>query len=808
MRLSYVRLILDRFFMRSKIDIAIVREGRLNIQGWCFGTSPETPVLIRVTDGKGQPVENTAISSVRRDSVVEAFFPNYEREKGHPVQRELGFDIDVPYTFGTGEVRILTLEVDGGRRVFRFNDRFVESFNSHAHRKREKLLSLFNRETVEVSLEYLRKNGLRALWKKGIHKIQGIEEEYDYNEWFRKTDVPEDELERQRREHFPQEPLFSIVIPAYKTPEKFLRRMLESIRVQTYGRFEVCVADATPYENLVWTKEEGKLPREVLSEYAKKDIRFRFKLLSENFGISENTNEAIRMADPKADFIVLADHDDELAPFALYECARAVNEHPLAKVLYSDEDKIDFESAYRFEPHFKTDYNPDLLRSVNYICHLFVVERKMLDQIAKTGPDGKKVYERREYDGAQDYDLILRACEAACKAEPPKDQLDPADTELLREGRFTSAVILHIPKTLYHWRSHQLSTAANPEAKLYAFSAGARAVYDHCVRIGLPVERVDKGITYGFYHVRYRVLPDTSGQEPLVSVIIPNKDHTEDLDKAIRSLYSGTYQNLEFIVVENNSEKPETFAYYERIQKDLPVRVVTWKGEGGFNFSAINNYGVKFARGQFLLFMNNDIELKEPDSLREMMSYVQRTDVGICGAKLLYPDSVIQHAGVVMGFGGIAGHAFVGIHDSENTYMHRAKCVQDYSAVTAACMLSKRAVFDAVGGFTESFAVAFNDIDYCMKVRARGLLVVYDPYAVYWHYESKSRGQEDTPEKVQRFNSEIVRLGKAWHDILLHGDPYYHPNLTLMKSNFTLRDLNKEKPGEPYPLPILKDIVK
>ncbi len=875
--------------MRTKLDIALAREGRLNIQGWAFGRDPETPVSYEVTDGKGQPVEGTTVESVCRDSVGEAYFPDYEKKVGHPLRRELGYDINVPYQFGIGEERILLIRVDGKCRRIRFNDRMLEQFNSHAHKKREKLLALCTWETVEVGLEYLRENGLRALWKKAVHKIKGIEEDYDYNEWCRQTCTTQEELEKQRSTELPLQPKFSIVIPAYKTPEKFLRRMLQSIADQTYPHFEVNVADATEYEGLIWGPQDGKRPKEVLAEFAKKDSRFRYQLLAQNLGISDNTNAAIRMASEDSDFIVLCDHDDELAEDALFECARAVNEQPEIQVLYTDEDKIDFESAYRFEPHFKTDYNPELLRSVNYICHLFVMRRSLLESIAERDENGNAVYERKRYDGAQDYDLILRACEAAEKLDRLRQYLNAAarqaqepdhkanvfgatagdapenaaaanplafavqkladpdfraslqisdrDYKLLTEGRFTSSTICHIPKALYHWRSHQLSTAANPEAKLYAFEAGARAIHDHCQRQGLPVEKVEKGITYGFYHVHYNVLPETTvakDQTPLISVIIPNKDHTKDLDLAIRSFLSGNDQNLEFIVVENNSDQPETWDYYEKIQKEFPaevlpaeptdgvsiadiampehsnqprpsVRVVHWKRE--FNYSAINNYGVQFAHGQYLLFLNNDIELLEKDTLKEMLSYVQRPEVGICGARLLYPDDVIQHAGVVMGFGGIAGAAFIGIGDKENTYMHRAKCVQDYSAVTAACLLTKRSVFEAVGGFEESLAVAFNDVDYCMKVRALGLQVVYNPYALCHHYESKSRGLEDTPEKVERFNGEIVKLAKRWHSILRHGDPFYNPALTLRKSNFVLRDLNQEQPGEPFPMDILEGIV-
>ncbi|OON88439.1 glycosyl transferase family 2 [Oribacterium sp. C9] len=786
--------------MRYKVDVAVSREGKITFLGWAFGKDPETPVKYTVLDGEGRPVEGTVVESVRRDEVAEAFFKDYEKEHG-PIKRELGYDINTPYK--KGETRYIVIEVDGKTRKVKFNDQILESFNSVAHKKREKLMALFHWETVEVAWEYFRDHGFRALWKKSVHRIKGIQEDYDYNEWYKREKVTEEELEKQRNTVFALQPKFSIVIPVYETPEKFLRKMLASIENQTYGNFEVCVADATPYDKYGKADAAGKLPKEVLQEFHDRDQRFRFKVLDRNLGISDNTNAAIQMAE--GEFIVFADHDDELEPNALFECAKAVNEHPDAVMIYSDEDKIDFEDTYYFEPHFKSDFNPDLLRSVNYVCHLMAFKKELLEAIAEEDEEGNKVYERKAYDGAQDHDLILRAVEKAQEMEREKtggdlSKLSDSDRKLLKEGRFTSSNICHIQKSLYHWRSHQASTAQHPEAKLYAFDAGARAVYDHCKRLGLPVKKVEKGITYGFYHTVYE------NTQPLISVIIPNKDHTADLDKAIQSLAGSNYKNLEFIVVENNSDQEETWKYYEDIQKQYPtVRVVKWKGS--FNYSAINNFGVKFSRGEYILFLNNDIELIEPDSIDEMIGYVQREDVGICGARLLYPDEDIQHAGVIMGMGGIAGAAFVRTHDAELSYMHRAKCVQDYSCVTAACLLTKRKLFDEVGGFTEELAVAFNDVDFCMKIRALGKLVVYNPYAKFYHYESKSRGMEDTPEKVARFNSEIVEFAKRWPECLRYGDPYYNPALTFMKSNFTLKNLDKEVVGEPFRMDILEGIV-
>ena len=799
--------------MRAKIDIALVREGKLHIQGWAFGKDPESPVKIEAF-GKDKEKKEIFIEEVERKTVIEAYFPNYEKEHGKGISRRLGFAVNVPYAFGEQEEVVLTLETEGQRRTFLFDDVKIERFNSRSRKKWDKLRALFQWETVEAIKDTVRQGGLSALFHKTIRKLRSIEEEYDYNEWQRRVRPTEEELERQREisrgNRFSASPVFfSFVIPVYRPKEEFLRRLLDSILSQTYPHFEVCLADASDYRT--FHIEIGKKsPKEVLEEYSQRDHRIRFQVLEENEGISGNTNRAIRMAE--GDFIVFSDHDDELAPNALYEVVTAIDAHPEAELLYSDEDKIDFASAYYFEPNFKPDYSPEFLTAVNYICHLLIAKRSLLESVAEVDETGEKRYERKEYDGAQDYDLILRLSEAAEKIEKEEGLSKEAEKER-EEALFTSSTIVHIPKVLYHWRSHQLSTAQNPEAKLYAFTAGERAVFDHYKRIGRPIRNVERGITYGYCHPHFRI--EEQGELPLVSVIIPNKDHVKDLDQAIRSLFKGSYPYLEVIVVENNSEEKETFSYYEEIQKEFParygdfkkkaVRVVHWERE--FNYSAINNFGVGFSHGDYLLFMNNDIEMLGEHSVEEMLQYVEDPEIGICGARLLYPDHLIQHGGVVMGFGGIAGASFIGLHETEQTYMHRAECIQNYSAVTAAVLLTKRKCFQEVGGFREELAVAFNDVDFCLKVRALGKRVVYTPYALFTHYESKSRGLEDNPEKVKRFNSEIVTLGKIWHMILRKGDPYYNPALTLRKANFALRDLEKEPVGEPFPLGILKGIV-
>ena len=731
--------------MRYHVDVVRIRENSIQLNGWAIGKTPETKIRFRVTDGKGTPVSFQYVPT-RRDDVSQIYFKE-------TVDKELGFDIRFDYE--RGKTYILEILGEGRRIRVRFNEELIKRRSSVAYKRRQKLLDLANMETVRVAWDFFKENGLKALVLKSKHKIQGIDNDYDYGEWYELTKPTDEELSEQRQAVFLWMPKFSIVIPVYQTPEKYLKEMLDSIREQTYGNWELCIADGSP---------KGHDLEKVLARYAKEDPRIRYQILGENRGIAGNTNAAIAMAE--GDFIVLADHDDRMTPNALYECAKAVNENQGCDVLYSDEDKLDMDGKALFDPHFKPDFNPDLLTSVNYICHLFVVKRALLEQVKGF---------RAEFDGAQDYDFIFRCTEKARR-------------------------IVHIPKVLYHWRCHQDSTASNPESKLYAFEAGSRAIMDHYKRMGIAAEKVEKGVDFGIYHTKF-VLRG----EPLVSVIIPNKDHTRDLDNCIRPMLTkGTYRNLEFVVVENNSTQPETWEYYDAIQKEFPnVRVVRWERE--FNYSAINNFGVSHAKGEYLLFMNNDIELIAEDFIEEMLGFCQREDVGAVGARLLYADDTIQHAGVVVGFGGIAGHTFIGLHKAENSYFHRAMCAQDYSAVTAACMMSKKSVFEAAGGFTEELAVAFNDIDYCMKVRSLGKLVVYAPYALLYHYESKSRGLEDTPEKVARFNREIAIFARRWPDILKNGDPYYNPNLTLRKSNFALRDLKKEKIGEPYRLEVPLD---
>ena len=730
--------------MKYRVDVVRIRENYITLNGWAIGRHPGTEAAFSVEDEAHRAIPFKLVRT-RRDDVSQIYYHTTS-------EQEYGFDIRFPYE--RGKTYYLVIAMEGRRAHIKYNEALIAKRSSVAHKRMEKLKDLCNMETVRVAVEYFKKHGLRKLFLKSKNKLQGIDSDYEYAEWYEKTRPKAEELKAQREKIWGESaPRFSIVIPLFETPEVYLRALLDSLLAETYPKFEVCLADGS---------RSGHSVEAVLKDYVARDQRIRYTVLGENRGIAGNTNAALALAE--GDFVVLCDHDDILPPEALYCFAEALAQNPEADCIYSDEDKLDMDGGSLFDPHFKPDFNPDMLSSVNYICHLFGVRRSLLDTVG--------IFDAA-YDGAQDYDFIFRVTERARQ-------------------------IVHVPKVLYHWRCHMNSTASNPESKLYAFEAGARAIRAHYERVypELKIKEVKKGVDYGIYHTIFEL-----AEEPLVSVIIPNKDHREDLDKAMRSLLEqGTYKNLEFIVVENNSTDPETFDYYEAIQKELPqVRVVYYKG--GFNFSAINNFGVSYAKGEYLLFMNNDVELINPDTMRELLGYGQREDVGVVGCRLLYEDDTIQHAGVVIGFGGIAGHTFIGLHEVQNSYFHRALTAQDYSAVTAACMLTKKKLFLSVGGFTEELAVAFNDIDYCLKVRAAGKLVVYNPYALLHHYESKSRGLEDTPEKVERFNREVARFMKRWPEILKQGDPYYNPNLTLRKSNFALRDLDKEQIGEPYHMP-------
>lgn len=546
-----------------------------------------------------------------------------------------------------------------------------------------------------------------------------------------------EELERQRKEVFSKNVKFSILVPLYNTPLNFLKEMMQSVLDQTYSNWELCLADGSDGEHSDVRKEVTKI--------SKNDKRIKYKKLQENKGISENTNECIEMSE--GDYIVLFDHDDILHPSALYEVMKAIcNQN--ADFVYTDENTFKEKIEDAYFPHFKPDFSPDTLRSYNYICHLTVFKKDLLQ---KAGGGFRK-----EFDGSQDYDIVLRLTEVADK-------------------------VVHIPKILYYWRAHENSVASDISAKPYTLTAAKKALAEHLDRIGIKGMVCDSRIP-STYQIKYEILG-----KPLVSIIIPNKDHMDDLDKCIRSVVEkSTYRHFEIIIVENNSVEQETFDYYKKIQKKHKnIRVITWREN--FNYSKINNFGFRYAKGEHIVLLNNDIEILTPDWLEQMLMYTQRKDVGAAGMMLYYPDDTIQHAGVILGIGGVAGHSHKYFKRGDYGYVSRLTIAQNLSAVTAACMMIRSDVFRQVGGLDEGFAVAFNDVDLCMKIREAGYLIVWTPYAEAYHYESKSRGVEDTPEKQKRFEGEVHRFMDKWGRILEQGDPYYNPNLTLEREDFGIK---------------------
>ncbi|WP_367924061.1 glycosyltransferase family 2 protein [uncultured Ruthenibacterium sp.] len=554
--------------------------------------------------------------------------------------------------------------------------------------------------------------------------------------WRFRADIPlRRELREQQKIIFPHMPLVSVVVPLYNTPERFFKEMVESVRVQSYQNWELVLVDASndPKSKL------GKLA----AKY--KDGRINYCRLAKNEGIAANTN--VGLAEASGEFIALLDHDDVLSSNALYEVVRVINETG-ADFIYSDEIVLDASLKKLSEYHFKPDFSPDTLRGCNYITHLAVFSRELF-QRAGGG-------ERPEFDGAQDYDLILRLTEKANRVE-------------------------HIPKVLYYWRGHAASTSSDMSAKPYAVAAGAGAVQAHLDRLGLDGKVVPIEGCPGAYRTQYKVCAPAR-----VSVLIPNKDHVDDLKRCLAALYKNAgWKDLEVIVIENNSTDPATMEFYKAAARLPGLRFLKYSGP--FNFSAINNAGAQFATGDYLLLLNNDVEIETPGFVQEMLSYAQRPDVGAVGAKLFYPDGTVQHAGVFIGLGGSAGHNHKGHPRDSAGDMYRLATTQNFCAVTGACLMVKKSLYQAVGGLDEkNFAVAYNDVDFCLKLRAKGYLNVMTPFATAVHHESKSRG-DDTQcggERQARYEAEKARFVEKYAALMERGDPYYNPHFTLLYENY------------------------
>ncbi len=603
-------------------------------------------------------------------------------------------------------------------------------------------LKLFNGSNIRKSVGCIKNQGLKGFINKvreeisnnGPVTVKGIAYSNNYDAWIAQHEPSQRELNMQRKTGFTIEPKISIAVPTFNTPREFLIEMIESVLSQTYNKWELCIADGG---------SRGPYLKDILTSYALKDERIKVRFLDGNKGIAGNSNGAISLA--TGDFIALLDHDDLLAPFALFEVVKAINENPEADFIYSDEDKISEDGNCRCDPHFKPDYAPDTLRSYNYICHLSVIRRCLGEAVG---------WFRYGFDGSQDYDLFLRTLEKAVR-------------------------VVHLPKILYHWRVSSSSAAGNTSAKTYAYEAAKRALNDHLKRTGTDGEAHFDSSTCT-YRIKY-----ACKSTPLVSIVIPNRDHAEDLKRCISSIETSTYRNFIITIVENGSQEKEVFELYEELTKKDNIQVVRWQKP--FNYAAINNYAVPFTSGEVLLFLNNDIEVISPDWMEELLGHALRHEIGAVGAKLYYPDDTIQHAGVILGLGGVAGHSHKHFARDSNGYCYRPKIVQNLSAVTAACLMMRRTVFKEIGGFDEKYSHAFNDVDLCLRIRERGYLIVFTPHAELYHYESKSRGYEDTPEKQKRFKGEIELFQQKWKHVLERGDPYYSPNLTLVREDFSIR---------------------
>lgn len=593
---------------------------------------------------------------------------------------------------------------------------------------------------------------LRGIWAK--IKYKGREREA--MERYGTASFPTEERRRAEEETvFPHMVKFSILVPLYNTPREFLTAMLDSVVAQTYKNWELCLADGSDIGGSIGSGGNHSYVGEICREYQKADReknggqgRIIYQKLEKNEGISGNTNRCLALA--TGEYIGLFDHDDILHPSVLYEYAKAINEQG-ADYIYCDETTFKNNDINKMlTMHFKPDYAVDNLRANNYICHFSVFHRHLLD--------GSELF-RTKYDGSQDHDMILRLTDKAKK-------------------------VVHVPKLMYYWRSHAGSVASGIQAKTYAVDAAKGAVADHLRKHGYTHFKITSTRAFEtIFKISYQIIGN-----PKISIVIANKDHEPDLRRCISSIMEkSTYDNYEIIIVENNSETPEIKKYYEELKEDERIKIVTY--EGSFNYSAVNNLGVKAAEGEYILLLNNDTQVITVNWMEELLMYAQREDVGAVGAKLYYGDKTIQHAGVVLGLGAhrTAGHSHYMQHRENLGYMGRLCYAQNVSAVTGACLMVSRELFEKAGGLDESFAISLNDVDFCIKLREMGYLNVFTPFAELYHYESVSRGLDDQGEKAARYNEESARFREKWKEVLEKGDPYYNPNFSLDRSDFSLK---------------------
>ncbi len=602
--------------------------------------------------------------------------------------------------------------------------------------------SIFSFKNLKRTISYYKRFGLKDTFYKireniSSKKIAGdYDSEQAYKKWIKNNENYNQTEIKKNISSFTYNPKISVIMPVYNVKEKWLRKCIDSVRSQYYENWELCIADDNSSEKYIGP---------VLEEYMERDKRIKVVFREENGHIAKASNSALKLA--SGEFIALLDNDDELPSFALYEVVKLINKHPEADLIYSDEDKID-ERGNRRDPHFKPGWSPDTLLSCNYITHLGVYRKEIIDDIGGF---------RLGYEGSQDYDLVLRFTEKTKN-------------------------IYHIPKVLYHWRMIKGSTSVDISNKNYAYMAGYRALVDTvkrrkynaevCYTEGLP-----------FYNIRF----NCNQNENLISIIIPTKDKADILKKCLYTIYKkNSYSNFEVIIIDNGSLREKTFQLFDRYKKQYDNFKIK-RLDIPFNYSKLNNEAVNIAKGNLLLFLNNDIELITDNCLKIMAGQARRKNTGAVGAKLLYPDGKIQHGGVILGMGGIAANAYRMSGGYNTGYVGRLRVNYNYSAVTAACMMVKKLKFEEVNGFEESLSVAFNDVDFCLKLFKKGYYNVLLPEVELYHHESLSRGKEDNPEKLNRFNEEARYMKEKWGH-LLKDDPFYNSNLSLAHCDFRIRD--------------------
>lgn len=627
---------------------------------------------------------------------------------------------------------VMLFKADNQCEIYNLN---VQNFLKGNNVSRLKvIIRLVNLENAKKFLKNLKENGVSQSISKIRRKVKkaNVDIGINYDEWFKKNKLTDEELEIQREYEFIYKPKISVIIPTYNTKVNFLKDVIESVRNQTYSNWELCIADgASIDEDTIKT----------LKEYEKIDKRIRVKYLKENYMISGNTNKALELV--TGEYIALLDHDDLITDNALFEYVKVLNQDNTVDFMYSDEDKIDQDGKEFFDPSFKPDWSRDTFRSTNYICHFTIFSKKLLDEVG---------YFNHEFDGSQDYEMFLRLTEKCNK-------------------------ITHIPKILYHWRVHKDSTAGGMGAKDYCIDAGKRALTAHLERCG-EEGIVKNGKFPGCYKIEYIIK-----EEKKVSIIIPNKDELDMLKVCIESIFNKTtYKNYEILIVENNSTSEEIFQYYKELTLKDNIKVITWEKE--FNYSAINNYGVKSSNGEFIVLLNNDVEIISENWIEEMIMHAQRKEIGTVGAALYYKDDTIQHQGVLLGIGGVAEHLGKGLLRGEPGNMGRMFMILNVTAVTGACLMMRKELFNVLGGLNEDLGVAYNDVDLCLKAREKGYLNLVTPYAELYHYESKSRGLDISEEKINRLKKETEIFNSIWG--VNKTDNYYNVNFSKQSGNFKL----------------------